>query len=168
MVMADAALRRRGGRCRRFATTIGWSVIHGRDAASRRRNRRGRRFATTAGWTSLRDDETFMVPTVAASRRRGWLAPCFSKYECEGVVPALLKQRFLPAFGKLRRCTIMCILTAPIMEYHAYGTSAQVEGGVPGMGVLIDNRPCRARAGAARKRAAPSPWLSVERGGQLR
>ena len=33
--------------------------------------------------------------------------------------------------------------------------AAQVEGGVPSMGVLIDNRPCRARAGAARKRAAP-------------
>ena len=32
------------------------------------------------------------------------------------------------------------------------------------MGVLIDNRPRRARAGAARKRAAPSPWLSA--GGQ--
>ena len=29
------------------------------------------------------------------------------------------------------------------------------------MGVLIDNRPRRARAGAARKRAAPSPWLSA-------
>ena len=27
--------------------------------------------------------------------------------------------------------------------------------------VLIDNRPCRARAGAARKRAVPSPWLSA-------
>ena len=39
--------------------------------------------------------------------------------------------------------------------------AAQVEGGVPGMGVLIDNRPRRARAGVARKRAAPSPWLSV-------
>ena len=39
--------------------------------------------------------------------------------------------------------------------------AAQVEGGVPGMGVLIDNRPRRARAGAARKRAAPSPWLSA-------
>ena len=39
--------------------------------------------------------------------------------------------------------------------------AAQVEGGVPGMGVLIDNRSRRARAGAARKRAAPSPWLSV-------
>ena len=38
---------------------------------------------------------------------------------------------------------------------------AQVEGGVPGMGVLIDNRPHRARAGAARKRAAPSAWLSA-------
>ena len=44
--------------------------------------------------------------------------------------------------------------------HNAYGTS-QVEGGVPGMGVLIDNRPRRARAGAARKRAAPSPWLSA-------
>ena len=33
--------------------------------------------------------------------------------------------------------------------------AAQVEGGVPGMGVLIENRPRRARAGAARKRAAP-------------
>ena len=39
--------------------------------------------------------------------------------------------------------------------------AAQVEGGVPGMGVLIDNRPHRARAGAARKLAAPSPWLST-------
>ena len=39
--------------------------------------------------------------------------------------------------------------------------AAQVEGGVPGMGVLIDNRSRRARAGAARKRAAPSPWLSA-------
>ena len=39
--------------------------------------------------------------------------------------------------------------------------AAQVKGGVPGMGVLIDNRPRRARAGAARKRAAPSPWLSA-------
>ena len=39
--------------------------------------------------------------------------------------------------------------------------AAQVEGGVPGMGVLIDNRPRCARAGAARKRAAPSPWLSA-------
>ena len=39
--------------------------------------------------------------------------------------------------------------------------AAQVEGGVPGMGVLIGNRPRRARAGAARKRAAPSPWLSA-------
>ena len=29
------------------------------------------------------------------------------------------------------------------------------------MGVFIDNRPRRARAGAARKRAAPSPWLSA-------
>ena len=29
------------------------------------------------------------------------------------------------------------------------------------MGVLIDNRPHRARAGAARKCAAPSPWLSA-------
>ena len=48
------------------------------------------------------------------------------------------------------------VLTAIIIEYNAYGTS-QVEGGVPGMGVLIDNRPRRARAGAARKRAAPSP-----------
>ena len=28
------------------------------------------------------------------------------------------------------------------------------------MGVLIDNWPRRAQAGAARKRAAPSPWLS--------
>ena len=32
---------------------------------------------------------------------------------------------------------------------------------MPGMGVLIGNRPRRARAGAARKRAAPSPWLSA-------
>ena len=49
---------------------------------------------------------------------------------------------------------------------HAYGTSTQVDAGVPVMGVfLIDNRPRRARrAGAARKRAAPSP--PVERGGQ--
>ena len=47
-----------------------------------------------------------------------------------------------------------------VSEYNAYGTS-QVEGGVPGMGVLIDNRPRRARAGAAHKRAAPSPWLSA-------
>ena len=39
--------------------------------------------------------------------------------------------------------------------------AAQVEGGVPGMSVLIDNRPRHARAGAARKRAAPSPWLSA-------
>ena len=39
--------------------------------------------------------------------------------------------------------------------------AAQVEGDVPGMGVLIDNRPRRARAGAARKRSAPSPWLSA-------
>ena len=39
--------------------------------------------------------------------------------------------------------------------------AAQVEGGVPGMGVLIDNRPRRARAGATRKRAALSPWLSA-------
>ena len=39
--------------------------------------------------------------------------------------------------------------------------AAQVERGVPGMGVLIDNRPRRARAGAARKRAAPLPWLSA-------
>ena len=41
--------------------------------------------------------------------------------------------------------------------------SAQVDDGVPVMGVLIkiDNRPRRARAGAARKRAAPSPWLSA-------
>ena len=39
--------------------------------------------------------------------------------------------------------------------------AAQVEGSVPAMGVLIDNRPRRARAGAARKRAAPSPWLSA-------
>ena len=39
--------------------------------------------------------------------------------------------------------------------------AAQVEGGVPVMGVLIDNRPRRARAGATRKRAAPSPWLSA-------
>ena len=29
------------------------------------------------------------------------------------------------------------------------------------MGVLIDNRPRRARAGAARKRAASWPWLSA-------
>ena len=37
--------------------------------------------------------------------------------------------------------------------------AAQVDDGVPVMGVLIkiDNRPRRARAGAARKRAAPSP-----------
>ena len=41
------------------------------------------------------------------------------------------------------------------------GPAAQVEGGVPGVGVLIDNRPRRARAGAARKRSAPSPWLSA-------
>ena len=34
-----------------------------------------------------------------------------------------------------------------------------------GMGVFIDNRPRRARAGAASKRAAPSPWLSA--GGKL-
>ena len=54
MVMADAVWRRRDGRCRRFATIIGWSVIHGRDAASRRRDGRGRRFATTTGWSSLR------------------------------------------------------------------------------------------------------------------
>ena len=52
------------------------------------------------------------------------------------------------------------VLTAIVMEYNAHGTS-QVEGGVPGMGVLIDNRPRCARAGAARKRAAPSPWLSA-------
>ena len=51
MAMADAAKRRRDGRCRRFATTLGWSVINGRDAASRRRDGRGRRFTTTAGWT---------------------------------------------------------------------------------------------------------------------
>ena len=38
-----------------------------------------------------------------------------------------------------------------------------MDDGVPVMGVLsrIDNRPRRARAGAARKRAAPSPWLSA-------
>ena len=41
------------------------------------------------------------------------------------------------------------LLTACISEYNAHGTS-QVEGGVPGMGVLMDNRPRRARAGAAR------------------
>ena len=29
------------------------------------------------------------------------------------------------------------------------------------MGVFIDNRPRRARAGAARKRSAPSPWLNA-------
>ena len=51
-------------------------------------------------------------------------------------------------FNGLRLC---------LLEYHAYETSAQVEGGVPDMSVLIDNRPRRARAGAARKRAAPSP-----------
>ena len=52
------------------------------------------------------------------------------------------------------------LLTAIAMEYNTYGTP-QVEGGVPGMGVLIDNRPRRARASAARKSAAPSPWLSA-------
>ena len=41
--------------------------------------------------------------------------------------------------------------------------AAQVEGGVTahGPGVLVDNRPRRARAGAARKRALHSPWLSA-------
>ena len=40
-----------------------------------------------------------------------------------------------------------------------------VDDGVPVMGVfLVDNQPRRARAGAARKRAAPS--RPVERGGQ--
>ena len=72
-----------------------------------------------------------------------------------------LPNDFYRLFGKLDRCTIICILTAYVFEYHAYGTSAQVEGGVPDMGILIDNRPRRARAGAARKRAAPSPWLSA-------
>ena len=158
MVMADAALRRRDGRCRRFATTIGWSVIHGRDAASRRRDGRGRRFATTAGWSSLRDDETVMVVTVAASRRRDWLAPCFFKYDCEGVVPALLKQRFLPAFGKLLRGALLYAIQRPVtLNILHMEPAAQVDDGVPVMGVLIDNRPRRARAGAARKRAAPSP-----------
>ena len=78
-----------------------------------------------------------MVVTDAALRRRDWLAPCFFKYECEGVVPALLKQRLLPGFGKLRRCTIICILTASVFEYHAYGASAQVDDGVPVMGVFF-------------------------------
>ena len=36
---------------------------------------------------------------------------------------------------------------------------------MPSMSVLIDTRPRRARAGAARKRAAPSPWLSA--GGKI-
>ena len=49
-------------------------------------------------------------------------------------------------------------ISGPLFGYTAYGTSAQVDGGVPVISVfLIDNRPRRARAGAARKRAAPSP-----------
>ena len=45
------------------------------------------------------------------------------------------------------------------MEYHAYMKEWQLPSGgvVPRMGVFIDKRPRRARAGAARKRAAPKP-----------
>ena len=43
--------------------------------------------------------------------------------------------------------------------------AAQVEGGVPGMGVLIYDRPRRARADAARKRREEIPgfaWLTAK------
>ena len=74
-----------------------------------------------------------------------------------------LDERFSPAIRKIpansRTFPILelSLLTAIAIQYTAYGPAAQVDGGVPVMGVLIDNRPRRARAGAARKRAAPSP-----------
>ena len=52
---------------------------------------------------------------------------------------------------------------------RATGGGVAEEGTVclaPGMGVLFYNRPCRGRAGAARKCAAPSPTALVERGGR--
>jgi len=96
-----------------------------------------------------------------------WLA-CLFKYGCldmnEPAAGFIIEASVFAGFSVNYAGALLYAIqrTAIVSEYHAYGTPAQVEGGVPCAGVSIDNRPRRARAGAARKRAAaPSPSLGV-------
>ena len=67
-------------------------------------------------------------------------APCFfSNTNVKESCPHH-KQRFLPAFGKkIRRCTIICTIQRPVTWNipHMEPLAAQVDDGVPVMGVLI-------------------------------
>ena len=76
------------------------------------------------------------------------------------------KQRFLPAFGKkLRRCTIICIIQRHVpLDMPHMEPAAQVDGGVPVMGVfLLTTGP--AALGRA-QHASVLRLRPVERGGQ--